>query len=76
MRGLKLNHVSERGPVLILISWPFKPKGYCRWLCPSVRKLYLVRMVTSHIFELESPNLAPNIHPDHQGHFGHFDSEF
>ena len=45
--------------------WPFGPKGYCRRLrlcvCVSVRlsvrELFLVRMITRHIFGLESPNL-------------------
>ena len=54
----------------------------------SVCKLYLVRMITRHKFELESPNLHQTCIMgysrlvlkmeviDRQGHFGHFDSEF
>ena len=75
--------------------WPFRPKGYCCCLhpsvclsvSPSVYKLYLVRMITRHRFELESPNLNQTcimaysqlvfkmevIDLDLQGHFGHFD---
>ena len=86
----------------IFTPWPFRPTGYCRCLrlsvCPSFRpsiplsvhKLYLVRMLTHHKFELESPNLHQTcimgyswlvlkiraIDHDLQGHFGHFDSEF
>ena len=55
-----------------------------------VRKLYLVRTITRHRFELESPNLHQTcimgysqlilkmevIDLDVQCHFGHFDSEF
>ena len=55
----------------------------------SVRKLYVVRTITRHTFELESPNLRQTcimgyswlvlkigvIDLDLQGHFGHFDSE-
>ena len=88
------------------IPWPFRPKGYCRCLrlsvCPSVRpsvrlsvrlsvhKLYLVRAIIRHRFELESPNLhqicilgyprlvlkMEVIDLDLQGRFGHFDLEF
>ena len=57
---------------------------------PYVRKLYLVRIITRHRFELESPNLQQTcilgyslfvlkievIDLDFQGHFGHFDLEF
>ena len=57
---------------------------------PSVRKLYLVRTITLHRFELASPNLLQIwvlgysrlvlkmevIDLDLQGHFGHFDLEF
>ena len=56
----------------------------------SVRKLYLVRTITRHRFELKSPNLLQTcvlgysrlvlkmevIDLDLQGHFGHFDLEF
>ena len=52
-------------PLRPFYPWPFRPKGYCHCLrlsiClsvrPSVRKLYLVRTITRHRFELESPNL-------------------
>ena len=57
---------------------------------PSVRKLYLVRAITRHRFELVSPTLHQTcimgysrlvlkigvINLDLQGHFCHFDSEF
>ena len=79
--------------------WPFRPKGYCRCPClsvrpsarPSARKLYLVRTVTRHKFELESSNLHQTcimgyprlvlktavIDPDLLGQFhGNCDSEF
>ena len=84
--------------VLVFIPWPFRPKGYYHYLrlsiypsdCRSVRKLYLVRMITHHRFELESPNLHQTciigyswlvlkmkvIDLELQGHFGHFDWEF
>ena len=56
-------------------------------VCQSVRELSLVCTITSHIFELESPNLHQTcilrysqlvlqigvIDFDLQGHFGHFD---
>ena len=64
----------------------------CMSVCPSVSKIYLVRMITRHRFELESLNLQQTcilgyfqlvlvlkmevIDLDLQGHFGHFDSEF
>ena len=58
----------------------------CPSVCPSVRELYLVCMITHHIFELESPNLYQTcflgysqlvlkigvIDLDLQGHFSHF----
>ena len=57
---------------------------------PSVCKLYLVRTITRHKFELESSNFHQTcimgyswvvlkmevIDLELQGHFGHFDSEF
>ena len=57
---------------------------------PSVRKFYLVRTITHHRFELESPNLLQTcilgysqlvlkidvIDHDLQDNFGHFDLEF
>ena len=73
--------------------WPFRPKGYCRCMrlpvCPSVRKLYIVRAITCHRFGLESPNLNQTctlgyarlvlklgvIDPILQGHSCSFDSE-
>ena len=62
----------------------------CSSVCPSVRKLYLVRTITRHKFEPKSPNLHQAcilwysrlvlkmevIDPDLQGHFGRFDLEF
>ena len=75
---------------VILTPRPFRPKGYCRCLRLSVRlsvrKLYLVRTITCHRFELESSNLHQTcileypqlvlqmevIDLDLQGHFGHF----
>ena len=63
----------------------------CPFVRPSVRKLYPVRTITRHTFELESPNLLQTCimgysllvlmkigvtDLDLQGHFGHFDSEF
>ena len=56
---------------------------------PSVRKLYLVRMITRQKYQLESPNVHQTcilgysrlvlkmevIDLELQGHFGHFDSE-
>ena len=73
----------------------FQAKGYCHCyclsislsVCPSVCKLYLVRTITHHKFELESSNLHQTcimgysqlilkmgvIDLDFQGHFGHFD---
>ena len=70
--------------------WPFRPKGYCRCLRLSVRKLYLVRTITHHRFGLKSPNLHQTcilgyswlvlkmevIDRDLQGLFGHFDLKF
>ena len=53
----------------VFTPWPFRPKGYCRCLrpsicpsvrptvCLSVRRLYLVGTITRHRFELESRNL-------------------
>ena len=87
---------------IIFTPWPFRPKGYCRCLrvsvrpsvrpsvCPSVRELSLVRTITRHILELESPNLHQTcilgysrlvlkigvIDRDLQGHLGQFDIEF
>ena len=51
----------------IFAPWPFRLKGYCRCLrfpsiCPCVGKLFLVRMITHHRFELESLKFAPNMH--------------
>ena len=80
----------------VFTPWPFRPKVYCCCLSvhpsfrPSLRELYLVRTITHHIFELESPNLHQTcilgysqlvlkigvIDLDLQGHFGHFDLEF
>ena len=62
----------------------------CLSVCLYVRKLYLVRMITCHRFELESPNLHQTcivwysllvlkmevIDLEPQGHFGHFNLEF
>ena len=93
------NEVASREADLIKLlatyffpHWPFRPKGYCRFLCVrlSARKLYLACMITRHRFGLESPNLHqicimryPQlvlkkgiIDLDLQSHFGHFDSEF
>ena len=63
--------------------WPFRPKGYCHCLRLSVRKLYLVRTIPHHRFELESPNLQTciigyfwlvlKINLDFQVHLGHLD---
>ena len=38
----------------IITPWPFRPKGYCRCLRLSVCKLYLVRTITRHKFQVES----------------------
>ena len=84
--------------VRIFTPWPFRPKGYCRCMRlsvspsarPSARKLYFVRTITRHRFELESPNLHQScimgysrlvlkievIDLDLEGHFDHFDSEY
>ena len=55
-------HQSYDWNFVVLTPWPFRPKEYC-YLClsvrPSVRKLYLVRTITRHRFDLESP---PNLH--------------
>ena len=57
---------SGRWLVEYFISWKhlitllaFQAEGYCRCLRLFVRKLYLVRTITRHIFELESPNWYP-----------------
>ena len=75
---------------LIFTPWPFKPKGYCRCLRPSVRELYFVRTLIRHVFQQESLNLHQTcilgyfqlvfkirvIDFDLQGYFGHFDLKF
>ena len=77
---------------------PFSPNGYCgivvACICPSVRpsvrEICLVRTITRHRFELESPNLHQTcilwysglvlkigvIDLDLQVFFGHFDLQF
>ena len=53
--------LSKWPPGIHFYPKPFRPKGYCRCLrlsvrpsvCLSVRKLYLVRTITRHRFELE-----------------------
>ena len=91
-------HLCQSPLFALFTPWPIRPKGYCRCLHLSVRpsvhlsvrKLYLVRTITRHKFELELPNLHQTcimgysrllwkigvIDLDLQGHFGHFDSEF
>ena len=87
--------------VCFITPWPFRLKGYLSLpapvrlstrlsVRPSVRKLYLVRTISRHRFELGSPNLHQTcivryswilskigvIDPELPGHFGHFDPEF
>ena len=81
---LPLDLSDRRGVVVACVC-----TSVCPSVRPSVRKLYLVRAITRHRFELESPNLHQTcilgysrlvlkmvIDLDLQGHFGHFDSEF
>ena len=63
------------------------PTSVGPFVCPSVRELSLVRTITRHIFELESPNVHQTCIPgysrlvlkigvidlDLQGHYGHFE---
>ena len=96
--GWQQKSVPRKAFVRIITPWPFRSKGYCCCLpvsvppsaCLSVRKLYLVRTITRHRFELESPNWHQTcimeysqlvlkmevIDLDPQNHFGRFDLEF
>ena len=82
---LPLGLSSRRGIVVACVFPSVRPS-----VNPSVRKLYHVRTITCHRFELKSPNLHQTcilgysrlllriglIDLDLQGNFGHFDSEF
>ena len=94
----KIGSSDVKATLFVFNPWTFRSNGYCRCLrqsvcpsvCPSVRKLFLVRTITRHRFGLESPNLHQTcilansqlmlnmevIDFDLQGHFGHFDCEF
>ena len=51
----------------IFFLWPFRPKGYCRFLrlsvCPSIRKLYLCSHDNSSQVWAGITKFGPNIHP-------------
>ena len=95
-----MTHIASRGMGKVLYHFyplPFQAEGVLS-LPASVRlsvrasayNLLLVRTITRHRFELESPNLHQTcilgysqlllkmevIDLDLQGHFGHFDLEF
>ena len=45
------------GEIVLFTLRPFRPNGYCRCPCLSVRELYFVRTITGRIFGRETPNL-------------------
>ena len=61
--GLNFHHWMQWK--LSLLPLTFRPKGYCRCLClsvrpfvhPSVHKLYFICTITCHRFEMESSNV-------------------
>ena len=82
--------LSGRRGIFVACVCPCVRLSVCLFVCLSVRKRYLVRTITRHRFELESPNLHQAwimgcyqlvlkmevIDNYLQCHFGHFDPKF